>query len=87
MFSDGRLKNWFWFTRDSYEDMLLSFSYVIVSKKTYTQDEGTNSDLSALSALKKLFFLQFFSKVYLPCVDSRQLHEKTVFKPRQWLKN
>ena len=44
VFTDGRLKNCFSFTRDSYKGFLLrhySFSYVKVSQKMYTRDEGT----------------------------------------------
>ena len=44
--ADVRLNIRFSFTRDSYIGFLLrhkSFSYVIVSQKTYTQDEGSIS--------------------------------------------
>ena len=44
MFADSRLKFCFLITRDSYKGFLLrhgSFSYVIVSQKTCTRDEGT----------------------------------------------
>ena len=29
VFTNGRLKNWFSFTRDIYNELLLSFSYVV----------------------------------------------------------
>ena len=44
--ADGRLNIRFSFARDSYKGFLLrhnSFSYVIVSQKTYTRDEGSIS--------------------------------------------
>ena len=44
--ADVRLNIRFSFTRDSYKGFLLrhnSFSYVIVSQKTYTWDEGSIS--------------------------------------------
>ena len=41
VFTDGRLKNLFSFTRDNYKDMKLSLSYVMVSQKMYIRDEGS----------------------------------------------
>ena len=63
--ADGRLNIRFSFTRDSYKGFLLhhsSFSYVIVSQKTYTQYEGSISfgrgnNFYSLS-LRKTFFTQ-----------------------------
>ena len=53
MCADGRLKNHFLFTRDSYKDFLLrhgSFSFVIVSQKMYTQ---ANSEWQRESSVQR----------------------------------
>ena len=70
---DGRLKFCFSFTRDSYKGFLLchsSFSYVIVSQKTYTQDEGSISfgrgNNFYLLSLHKTFFTQHFESIFQP---------------------
>ena len=70
VFSNGRFKNLFSFTRDSYKSMLLSFSYVKVSQKTYTRDEGTiclgRGDNFYSLSLRKTFFTQHFESIFQP---------------------
>ena len=64
--ADSCLKFRFSFTRDSYKSFLLrhgSFSYVIVSQKTYTQDEGTiclgrGNNFYSLSLRKTFYFVK-----------------------------
>ena len=66
VFTDGRLKKRFLFSQESYKDLMLSFSYVIVSQKTYTRDEGTiclgRGNNFYLLSLRKTFFNKILSQ-------------------------
>ena len=77
VFADSCLKFRFSFTRDSYKSFLLrhgSFSYVIVSQKTYTRDEGTiclgRGNNFYLLSLRKTFFTRLY------CVESGRFFKR-----------